>query len=82
MKVLLVIPSSKDLSEGAYYSGVDYHRLYIPHKALYNQWEDIEFITTNDITSVTQEVLKISRVTTKSIFQFLKKVPTIQRFLK
>ena len=57
MKVLLVIPSSRDLSEGAYYSGIDYHRMYVPHKALYNQWEDIDFITTNDITAVTQEVL-------------------------
>lgn len=57
MKILLVIPSVADIGKGGYYSGVDYHRMYIPHKALYNQWDDIEFITTNDISALSQEEL-------------------------
>ena len=57
MKVLLIMPSSNDLAKGGYYSGIDYHRLYIPHKALYGQWQDIEFVTTNDLTILPQEEL-------------------------
>jgi hypothetical protein len=57
MKVLLVMPSANDLAKGGYYSGIDYHRMYVPHKALYSQWEDIEFVTTNDLSILTQEDL-------------------------
>lgn len=57
MKVLLIMPSSNDLAKGGYYSGIDYHRLYIPHKALYGQWQDIDFVTTNDLTILPQEEL-------------------------
>ena len=52
MKVLLIIPSTGKLS------GVDYHRLYVPHTYLAQQNNDIEHSQCNDLTALSIHELK------------------------
>lgn len=55
MKVILIIPSTGKLS------GVDYHRLFIPHGYL-SENSDIEFIQSNDLTVIPVDVLNSADV--------------------
>ena len=52
MKVLIIIPSIENIS------GVDYHRLLIPHKQMEREYKDIEYYTADDLTIVPMDVLK------------------------
>jgi glycosyltransferase involved in cell wall biosynthesis len=51
MKIIIIIPSIENIS------GVDYHRLLVPHKAMESEYKDIEYFTADDLTIVPQEVL-------------------------
>lgn len=52
MKVLLIIPSTGKLS------GVDYHRMYVPHNYLAEHGEGVEYSQCNDLTALTLDELK------------------------
>ena len=52
MKVLLIIPSTGKLS------GVDYHRMHVPHTYLNKHGEGVEYSQCNDLTALTIEELK------------------------
>jgi glycosyltransferase involved in cell wall biosynthesis len=52
MKILIIIPSIENIS------GVDYHRLLIPHKMMERTYKDIEYFTADDLTIVPKDVLK------------------------